>query len=934
MSKESSLGTRIIVSLIAITASSIATINLLTVFGILKSPDLMGYAGLVGLFLLPLVVIGAALNKIITEEKRAFQQMAEMPSTSGAKIELKIKFKENETIMGDTTSHPGYYVKISIASVLSVATGLFTFLFVSEGFTGDLINMFPLLLPLIVISATIHIFSKHLFDPGGWRVFLEHTWLTLFVIGISISGLMTLQNYIRATYPKNFWESFMGLPFSLITILFLFIMLLIGGILIRLGDIFSLETSSLKSSGLSIVLVSIAFLVPQFNIIDWNLLLSFISQGFSILLTIYGIATAILFYQNAGMRVLITNERIIKLDTRKLENSSYYPLKYLKNIKIIQDFVSKRMGYGNIVTTFYKGKRNLEKVLCILYGVKKPKLLANTIRALADINKKKSKPAKKKPLKKKEKPVKKKKKKPLRKKKIKKRKKKEDGGGMYYKSIIPLLFVASIVLVSLTSAGMGVVNTDISTSIKTRSNGSGELIHDSFEIDYVNSSYIEIDTIHEIYEYTYGEEKYNSSELRELYVYQRNEIREALSDDFQRYVALLLNSTYGLDKDSEDAVIESDFYLDENSFQEGGDSDPVVFTGYVSIRLKPSYFSLPKEADMDEVFYGTMKIGGELKHDFSFPCEPGHLSHYELIPPDDLLFRIEDGEETSSFSITIDNMDGSETLSETSQISLVHEDRNVIHEKNIITNLTIDILELKRSAEREYIMVDINLTGSFFSAPVPPHISSKLPEDLELRNINSAFLRLMYMNGFKEDIDSFFMSFEKSLKNRFEEVADRPIDDVLSIKNIEKGYNTSVMSSETPINFYFNTSFENTITEYETSTESLKTKYLIEQTVSFRVGSFEYSSVNYTLYVPPGLQMTEARAGQEHLDIHIDNDGRYYIQDSIPMNEDYKLVLKIGTIVDIGSLIPFFVAILVLLITWLGLQSVPKRKKKSPYYEA
>lgn len=927
MGKSSLLGTRIIVSLIAITSCSIAIINLLTIFGVLSSPDLMGYAGLIGLFLLPLVVIGAALNKIISEEKRAFQQMADRPTTSGAKIELKINFKENETIMGDTTSHPGYYVKIAIASALSVATGLFTYLFVSEGFTGDLVNMFPLLMPLILVSITIHIFSKHLFDPNGWRVFLEHTWITLFVIGISISGLMTLQNYIRATYPKNFWENFLGLPFSLITILFLIMMLLIGGILIRLGDIISLETSPLKASGLSIVLVSIAFLVPQFNIIDWNVLLGFISEGFSFLLILYGIATALLFYKDAGMRVLITNQRIIKLDTNKLENSSYYPLEYLKNIRIIQDLLSERMGYGNVVTTFYKGKRTSEKVLCILYGVKEPELLANTIRAISDMKKRKSTPVKKKPVKKKRGPI---KKKPLKKRKIKKKKKKEDKE-MYYRSLIPVILVMTTLLFSNAHI------VDASQDIVTRTRAEpDELIHESFDIRYLNTSYIEISTVQEVYEYTFRGDLLNSSELRVMYddPSLQSDIRDEFYQEFTEKIDFVLNDTYGVTTDSRTADIEYDFFLDEESLETGNPPDePVVFTGDISLRLKAGHFSLPSEADLEDIFYGVFKVGGKMKQNISFPCEAGHRVDYILNSPDGLLFT-EDQYLTEEISVTIDNLDGSQIKKKERDISLVHEDPVDISQQKFSSDLVIDIFALKRSAKREYIELDVNLTGSFYSSEIPSYISSEMPEELELGYINSASIRLLYQNGFHDDVDDFFESLEEELKVRLEKISDDPITDSIVLKGLDDDYDVSVMSSAEPIRFYFNSSFENTISEYEQGAESLKTKYLIEQSVSFTVGSFECCPVNYTLYIPDGLRLTEARTGQRQLDINIDNDGRYYVEDSIPQEDEYKLVLKIGTIVDIGSLIPFVIMIFILLIAWLGLQAVPIRKKKTPYYEA
>ena len=373
-------------------ALSIAGINLLTMFGVIESPNIHTYGIFIGMILVPTIIIGAAVNKIIIEQKKALKNLMGKPSSVGDKLELKINLKNKETTMADTSLHPTFYFKIAIGSILSVLTGLFSLIMTTEGITGNIFTIYPLFIPLVGILSIIHIFSKNMFEPKGWREFLEHIWIAFFTIAVSITFMISLKNYVISMYPRTFWETFLGLPFSLQTLMYFIILLLIGGILVRLGDIIELDSSPLKASGITLVLVSIFFLIPQFQLIPLESLHEYISIIFSILLIFYGLTMTVLFYKDAGLRYIVTNERIIKLNTNKLEKSLSYPLSRFKDIEIVQGLLAKRFGYGNVNVLFHRDVNGKDKMqFCVLHGVKNPHLLVNTIKALAKTKKRRKK---------------------------------------------------------------------------------------------------------------------------------------------------------------------------------------------------------------------------------------------------------------------------------------------------------------------------------------------------------------------------------------------------------------------------------------------------------------------------------------------------------------------------------------------------------------
>jgi len=904
--KGRDIGSSLLVTITVIISASIAGINLLTMFGFIQSPDVLTYGVFIGLILVPTVIIGGAVNKVIIEQKKALKNLVGTPSKVGDK--LKINLRKKETTMADTSLHPAFYFKIGLASVLSVLTGLFTLIVTREGVTGDIFTIYPMLIPLIGITSIIHMFSKNMFEPNGWREFLEHTWIAFFTIALSISFMISLKNYVRTMYPRTLWETFLGLPFSLQTLMYLIILLLIGGILIRMGDLIELESSPLKASGITLVLVSMIFLIPQFQFIPLEHLHELISIGFSILLIFYGLTMAVLFYQDASLRYIVTSERIIKLKTNKLEKSYNYPLSSFKDIGVVQGLLAKSFGYGNVNILFsrrIKGRKRLQ--FCVLHGVKKPHLLANTIKALAHKKKSKKKPRKKK----------------IKRKRIKKTKpiKKKKKNDFYYKALLPwIVIILSIFLIN-------------SISMVPIAGGSGTegtfMVEVHHEIDFENLTSISMNSLYDIHRLEIEGDTLDADEVRELYHldgYDKSLIEDELLYLVESSIEETVNGTFGIGPENGRGEYDFSSFIVEESLNETAEG-PILLNSEVDILLYPEWYDIPEEAKLETLVFGVLKVGGELNVDMSLYCEEGHIAIYDIYAPTDLEF-LEDDERKSLISKELDNIEGTGPRTDYS-LRIAHEDPLDMYVETQNLDLLIDIYELKRDTDREYISADVNLSGNIHGSPVPSMIKDEIPQVLDISKVNADLLRLLYDNGFDNEIDDFLSDMQDEINLRFSMIFEDHSDEELTVKGLEEGYDVENMDSDTPISIFYNNSFQKDLSDvHQQSALVIQRRYRVDEEISLELNSFKVWGLNYTIKTPQGVELIETRVDERQLDIQKDGFRRNYVEDTIDPGETVIVDLTVGTEIDIYSFLPFVVLIVFLFFTWIGINMYPAKKRK------
>ncbi|MFW6142283.1 MAG: hypothetical protein ACOC53_06970 [Candidatus Saliniplasma sp.] len=897
--KGKDIGSTILVAVVILISVSVAGINLLTMFGIITA-DMLTYAVFVGLILIPTVIIGGAINKIVIEQKKALENLLGQPSGVGDKLELKINLKKYETTMADITIHPAFYFKIAVASMLSVLTGFFILLVTVEGIRGDILTIYPMLIPLIGAISVIHIFSKNLFEPNGWQEFVEHTWIAFFTISVSISFMISLKGYVQSAYPKTLWETFLGLPFSLQTLMYFVILLLLGGILVRLGDMLHLDSSPFKASGITLILVSMVFLIPQFQFIPLDYFHEIITSAFSILLIFYGIVTAALLYKDAGLRYIVTNEKVIKLNTNKLEKSVNYPLSRFKEIGVVQGILAKRFGYGNVNIIFSKVIKGRKRVnFCVLHGVKKPHLLANTIKALAEQKRQKKRP----------------KKKISERKKIRKKKKpkNESNDGFYYKVLIIILCGSFLMAIPTHTFGDQITEDSLH-------------VEEFHEIVFENLTHVQMDSEYNIYLMNIDDENYNATEIRVLYQEDEQRAEEALIDHTSSFIVEAVESSFDLEGDVAKGDYEYEVSINEDSLQLD-ETGPIVVSSQVEVTLFPDHYQIPEDADLRELAYGALKIGGQLEIDIPLFCEPNHISSYTIHAPPELNF-IDEEESKEVVNMELDNRHG-QTPTKNNTLIIEHQDPIQLTDTEPDLSLMIDIYELEREVDREYISINTNFSAELHEFSIPSEVLTNLPEPLELRHINADMLRLLYENGFKSEIDSYISDIESEINYRISTFATAPPNSEFSIIGMDERYGTEYMDSQTPLMVYHNSTFQKNLSDRsQQNALDIQRRYLVDEKVSFEIQSFRDWGLNYTVKVPEGLELVDAKISGRELDVLEDDSGRYYIKDRVPKDTSATFTLTVGTYIDIYSFLPFVIIIAILFFTWIGLNMYPVKKKR------
>ncbi|MGM0404878.1 MAG: hypothetical protein ACQEQM_01890 [Thermoplasmatota archaeon] len=894
--KGKDIGSTILVAVVILISASVAGINLLAMFGYITS-DLLTYAVFVGLVLVPTVIIGGAINKIIIEQKKVLSNLLGKPSDVGDKLELRINLKKKETTMADTTLHPAFYFKIAIASMLSVLTGFFILLVTTEGIRGDILVIYPILIPLVGVISIIHMFSKNLFEPNGWREFLEHTWIAFFIISVSISFMISLKKYIQTAYPRTLWETFLGLPFSLQTLMFFVILLLLGGILVRVGDILNLDSSPFKASGITLVLVSMVFLIPQFQFIPLDYFHELVTSAFSLLLILYGIVTAFLLYKDAGLRYIVTNERIIKLNTNNLEKSVNYPLSRFKEIGIVQDFLAKKFGYGNVNIIFRKITRGNKVInFCVLHGVKKPHQLAKTIKALAEQKRKNKKPKKK-----------------IKKKKLPKKSRKNSNGNYYYRILI-IILCSSLLLITPT------------LTFGNEAEGETLYVEEFHEIVFENLTRVEMSSQYDVHLINIDGEYYNATEIRVLYSQDNGSTVDILSDHIDSLITETVENSFSLDNDVPKGNYEYSTSVNETSL-EITESGPIKITSQVNINLYPDHYQIPEDADIEELIYGTLKIGGHLEKDIPLFCQSNHTSSYTIHAPSDLSF-IEDGEEGEVITVNIDNRDG-QTPRKDNTLEIVHAESVPMADTEPDLSLMMDIYELKRDVDREYISINTNFSAYIHGTSIPSTVMDSLPEQLTLRYVNADMLRLLYNNGFKDEIDSYLSDIEDEINYRISSISTIPPRYEFTVDGLKEGYDIEDMDSEIPLKVFHNSSFQKNLSiRTQQNAFEIQRRYLVDEQISFELESFRDWGLNYTIKLPEGVELVDAEIQGRQLDTNEDETGRYYIEDRLHSGARETIVLTVGTYIDIYSFLPFVIMMAILFFTWIGLNMYPVKKKR------
>jgi hypothetical protein len=319
-------------------------------------------------------------------------------------VEADIKLQPWETIIFDTTPHSHYFLKLKIAYILTTLLWICLLIIAALGITltttkfvggveTTVINN-PILWWLVIvvsllISGIVYVFTESMLRQHRTMIILSHGWIFLLILILSIVLIQIIQIEVQASYPREWWEEFLGLPFTLASIVFCVIVLLISSILWKIASIApDIYSFPLQTASLTLIAVSIYGLLFPIQTLSQPLVINTLLLIFCIVIIVYGILLLLFINYRGGMRFVITNRRVFAINTFLGKKTEEYFYERIQEADVHQGVVGKKYDFGDItfiaITTIMSatGPKNVRRKFTI-YGTRSPVLVKNAILALS-----------------------------------------------------------------------------------------------------------------------------------------------------------------------------------------------------------------------------------------------------------------------------------------------------------------------------------------------------------------------------------------------------------------------------------------------------------------------------------------------------------------------------------------------------------------------
>ena len=356
----------------------IAVLNVVLSFGLARGHeiDALRYAIYIIMASFPIVVVGSAVSKMLSRKKGLEYFL--MPRKEREKAVLRIR--GDETMLLDSTPHMLYFLK------LVIALGLITllFLFLSASYRDVPLESASWWWKVLFISGTLvigsYVLSVDMLPHSSYMVAFAHAWSLIYAFwwGITAAGVMKTQ--VEMTYPKAFWENFVGLP-SLAMLMFSIILFLISAMLWRIDSYISKkEPGPLGTISITLMAAGIAALFPPM----WFLFSDSVRRIFFLgslgLTLIYWVRVSLFLYYKGGMKFIFTNRRIITVKDFLGREIREHPYDAIISVEISQGILGERFDFGDLR---FRVRRGRSVVRFVVHGIRHPLLVKNTVLALS-----------------------------------------------------------------------------------------------------------------------------------------------------------------------------------------------------------------------------------------------------------------------------------------------------------------------------------------------------------------------------------------------------------------------------------------------------------------------------------------------------------------------------------------------------------------------
>lgn len=319
------------------------------------------------------------------EKARGIEKLTPTPA-------YDIRLQPWETLLINSTPHPKHFWNLKLAYALS--TFLWVCLFIVSALNislGETLFWWVLTIVSIMFTASIYVLCESVNLHHRIMAAISYIWIFFLIVALSIIAVLLIQSEVARTYPREWWEDFLGLPFTLSSIIFAIVVLIVSSIVWKVALLVPDNYSfPLYVASTSLILVSVYVLLFPINTLGAPEIRGFLFLLFGIVIIVYGLLLVSYILRRGGFTFIMTTKRIVLVDTflgKKVQEHFYDKV---QEVNVIESLFGKRHNYGDldIVVSINvrtpRGETTIRRKFTV-HGVQDPFLVKNTILALSVI---------------------------------------------------------------------------------------------------------------------------------------------------------------------------------------------------------------------------------------------------------------------------------------------------------------------------------------------------------------------------------------------------------------------------------------------------------------------------------------------------------------------------------------------------------------------
>lgn len=295
-----------------------------------------------------------------------------------------------ETILFSTPPHAKSFLRMWVSYVF--LTILWALALVVSAFSVPIDNRlfwWSFIAVSIAMASFGYGYSRGMLGRNKPMLYACNFWVAAFIFLIGALLMQMIHTELAATQ-EQWWERFIGIPFSLASIVFSILVFVISRVVWRIGVLTpKLYSFPFYASSIMLVVISLYSLIfaRQFALLTTSEMLQYLFMVFSGITIAYGLLLVSFITHRGGIRYVMTTKRMIIYTNFLRHSVEDHMFDKVHDIELSQSFFGRRYNYGDLKVRLLLVMQTsrgdiIHKHTFPLYGVPSPILMKNTIMAL------------------------------------------------------------------------------------------------------------------------------------------------------------------------------------------------------------------------------------------------------------------------------------------------------------------------------------------------------------------------------------------------------------------------------------------------------------------------------------------------------------------------------------------------------------------------